>query len=109
MAPRARAIPAGRVSSPSVAIAMAMPTVAADDWTRPVNTAPAKIPNNGCSMFFKNTMKGSYERRGIMAELMIPMPKKTIPSPIIIIPKYLMPSVFAVNVIKKPTAIGSKA
>ena len=46
-APNRIAIPAGRESSPWVAMTTARPMVAEDDCTSAVNTAPASIPRIG--------------------------------------------------------------
>ena len=86
LAPKASAMPAGRLNKPSLAIAMAIPTVAAEDCTRPVNTAPARTPIIGFFIDSKNSIKGSKVRRGFMASLISPMPKKTRPKPMSIMP-----------------------
>ena len=56
--PKASAIPAGRVIRPADAITIAMPVVAADDWTRPVNTAPTRIPSSGFSILTMRSRNG---------------------------------------------------
>ena len=74
LAPSARAMPAGNASSPSLAMAMAMPTVAADDCTIAVNTAPARIPAAGFSKPARMSRKGAKLRSGVIVSLMRPMP-----------------------------------
>ena len=51
-------IPAGRVISPPAAMTMAMPVVAAEDCTSPVNTAPTRMPSSGFSMRAIRSMNG---------------------------------------------------
>ena len=59
LAPSARAIPAGRANRPSLAIAIAIPTVAAEDCTIAVKTAPATMPANGFSNPLRIARNGS--------------------------------------------------
>jgi hypothetical protein len=59
LAPKASAIPAGRVMRPSPAITIAMPVVAAEDCTRPVKSVPTRIPMIGFSIRAMSSRKGS--------------------------------------------------
>ncbi len=58
-APKASAMPAGREMRPSLAITMARPVVADEDWTSPVKIAPTRMPSSGSRSFSMSPMNGS--------------------------------------------------
>ena len=63
-----------------------MPVVAEDDCTRAVKVAATRIASMGRSISAIRSRKGSEVRKGAIASLMMPIPKNTSPSPMIIAP-----------------------
>ena len=58
LAPRISAMPASRLSSPWLAIAITTPVVAEEDCTTPVKAAAARIPRAGCDIRVIHSRKG---------------------------------------------------
>ena len=80
LAPKISAMPAGRVISPWLAIAITTPVVAEDDCTSPVKVAAARIPKRGFSIRTIQVRKPGWCRRGAIASPITVMPRKMRPS-----------------------------
>ena len=59
LAPKDRAMPAGRLIRPREAITITTAVVAEEDCTRAVKAAPARMPSRGSSMCTIHSRKGS--------------------------------------------------
>ena len=86
LAPNASAIPAGKVMNPWLAMTITIPVVADDDCTSAVNTAAISIPMSGFSIFTMRSRKGWYSRNGYIPSLIMLIPKKTRPRPMVMPP-----------------------
>ena len=89
LAPNTSAMPASSGIRPCEASAMTTPSVAVDELTTAVNTAPIRMPGSGLVIDAISSRNGWCVRSGCMKLDIRPSPMKRMPRPIITVPARL--------------------